>query len=215
MLFAFLLVPNFANAQAIVRPAFPTGHSESGKTPKKKVIPIKTFRKLQDSATVPGAVEVDQEASQDDLSTENEAVNQSPISFGPWNQKSIRDIRIDIRDPNPVVPRDRSNQLTLSNVSDWSAFYPSQKVFAWKAPNIKYQPLYFEDVSLERYGQDRGDVRQFAASSFHFFKSAVFLPYAMVVDQPKSCDYPLGFCRPGNVAPATLSKHWYGLPRRR
>lgn len=129
--------------------------------------------------------------------------------FGAWPKKGIRGIVIDVREKNYNAPEDMSAQLIASSASQWTQFAPAPKVFAWVAPDIRYQPLYFEDVALERYGQTAPPYKQGLASGFHFFKSVVSLPRQMRYDAPRSCDHPLGFCRPGNKVPYTIQRHWF------
>jgi hypothetical protein len=128
-----------------------------------------------------------------------------------WIRKPIRDVRIDIREKAAVAPRDRSDELDYG-FGDWTHFHGEQKVFAWYAPNIRYQPLYFEDVALERYGQTMGFHRQTLRSACHFFKSGLFLPNQVRHDCPWSCDYPLGFCRPGSATEFIQQRHYLGRP---
>ena len=132
--------------------------------------------------------------------------------FGAWPKKGIRGIAIDIRETNTNTPQDVSHQFLDSNASDWTQFYPQPKEFAWAAPDIRYQPLYFEDVALERYGQTAGPYHQSLISAFHFFKDFVFLPHKFRHDCPGSCDHPLGFCRPGNTTPYSFQRHYFGRP---
>lgn len=88
----------------------------------------------------------------------------------------------------------------------------SDKVFAWTAPDIKYQPLYFEDVRLERYGQTAGPVKEVVQSAAHFLGCSLILPLNMMHEPAQSCDTPLGYCRPGNVNPYITKRLWYGAP---
>ena len=150
---------------------------------------------------------------EDDLDLDYEPDRRpSRPEFGPWPQKGIRGINLDVRETSANAPEDVSLQLIGSSQSDWTQFYPQQKVFAWVAPDISYQPLYFEDVALERYGTTAGPYHQSLISSFHFFKDFVFLPHKMRHDVPSSCDHPLGFCRPGNSTPYTIQRHYFGRP---
>ena len=135
-------------------------------------------------------------------------------TFGAWPRKGIRGIGIDIRETNVNVPEDVSHQLISSNRSDWTQFHPNHKVFAWAAPDIRYQPLYFEDVALERYGQTAGPHVQCYISAINFFADFVLLPHQMRHDCPGSCDHPLGFCRPGNTTPYSIQRHYFGRPGR-
>ncbi|MCG8653219.1 MAG: hypothetical protein MI861_25485 [Pirellulales bacterium] len=71
----------------------------------------------------------------------------------------------------------------------------------WKASNLCHNPLYFEEVNLERYGHTAGPVLQPAVSTAHFFANIAVLPYKMGVHAPNECQYALGYYRPGNCAP--------------
>ncbi len=131
------------------------------------------------------------------------------FDFGTWPRRTISEIRMTVKDDNAVVPPDKSYLLTEMESPDWFTAPSGDKVFAWVAPNIHYQPLYFQDVPLERYGQTCGGLKQIGASGLHFFTSFCRLPYAVIVDPPRSCEYPLGYCRPGNPAPLTHQKLLY------
>ncbi len=73
----------------------------------------------------------------------------------------------------------------------------------WTASGLCHKPLYFEQVNLERYGQDRGPLVQPVLSTAHFFTNVAFLPYKMAIHPPSECQYALGYYRPGNCAPWT------------
>jgi hypothetical protein len=73
--------------------------------------------------------------------------------------------------------------------------------FTWKASALCHQPLYFEDVHLERYGHSWGPYLQPLASGAHFFLSVPALPYQMGLYPPCECIYTLGYYRPGSCAP--------------
>ena len=127
-----------------------------------------------------------------------------------WPIQTIDQISLDIRDTAKMVPKDRSGMLVNESKSSWNDFTPSAKVFAWCAPDISYQPLYFEDVPLERYGQTfAGPDLAGAFSGVHFFASAMTLPCQICQDPVFSCEYPLGYCRPGNLAPFTQKKYLF------
>jgi hypothetical protein len=79
---------------------------------------------------------------------------------------------------------------------DWS-----KMTMTWKASNLCHNPLYFQDVNLERYGHTHGPFLEPVVQSAHFFGSIVVLPYKMGVHTPRECQYPLGYYRPGNCAP--------------
>ena len=140
----------------------------------------------------------------------DEAQKKKP--FGPWPRKTIRDIHTDVRDGSDVVPEDQFAELAKNRADeDWQSFFPAPRVFAWSAPDIRYQPLYFEDVPLERYGQTAGWYKQPIYSALFFARSMVTLPNQMRHDPPYSCDYPLGFCRPGSRVPSTKQRQYFGI----
>lgn len=76
--------------------------------------------------------------------------------------------------------------------------------FTWKASALCHKPLYFEQVQLERYGHTFGPVLTPILSMGHFFVMVPCLPYAMGVEPPWECVYPLGWYRPGSCAPYTI-----------
>lgn len=87
---------------------------------------------------------------------------------------------------------------------DQAAYTPRQwqhMTMTWKASNLCHNPLYFEDVNLERYGHTRGPLLEPIVQSAHFFANIAVLPYKMGVHAPNECQYALGYYRPGNCAP--------------
>lgn len=71
----------------------------------------------------------------------------------------------------------------------------------WKASAICHNPLYFEEVQLERYGHSAGPITQPVLSGAHFFFNIAALPYKMGIHPMNECMYPLGTYREGNCAP--------------
>ena len=122
--------------------------------------------------------------------------------FGVWPKKSIQEVSIDVRDTSGDVPKDESSVLNASSQRYFGSDGKTEKVFAWAAPNIRYQPLYFEDVALERYGQTKGLVKQPIVSAFKFLRDGALLPLNAKIDNPYDCDTSLGFCRPGSPTAA-------------
>ena len=124
-----------------------------------------------------------------------------------WPKHSLATISLSLAQ-NGRVPEDRSGLLQgfgrVGSVSD------TVKVFAWEAPSIHYQPLYFEDVVLERYGQTLPDYRQSVRSAIHFGTAFTGLGLQLLETPPRSCDSPLGYCRPGDCVPQTTQRHFFG-----
>ncbi len=142
-------------------------------------------------------------------STENNVVTPAPDQEPTqpdrvWPPKRIADIDVDPRDASERKPPDKSATVidSASPLHWYNASYAYQ-VFHWTAPNILYQPLYFEDVALERYGQERWGHFDVTRSAVLFYGNALALPHNAWKMPPHSCDTPLGFARPGSPAPAT------------
>ncbi|MEM7453790.1 MAG: hypothetical protein AAF456_05470 [Planctomycetota bacterium] len=126
-----------------------------------------------------------------------------------WPRKNIREISINMVESARTVPDDRSGSMVTQAGDDFTTFAPTRKVFAWAAPNIRYQPLYFEDVALERYGHEYNFGKQIWHSAWHMTRSTFYFPWNMYVENPFSCDTPYGFCRPGNCVPETFQQNYY------
>ena len=75
------------------------------------------------------------------------------------------------------------------------------KRYHWVASDLTYNPLYFEDPQLERYGQTYPFLVQPFVSTGRFLGQATLWPYLAAVDPPHSCVTPLGYYRPGECAP--------------
>lgn len=73
--------------------------------------------------------------------------------------------------------------------------------YHWMASNLKHDSLYFEDVSLERYGHTYSPGIQPFVSVSKFGLQVAGLPYQMALN-PVWCEqYALGYYRPGDCAP--------------
>ncbi len=78
---------------------------------------------------------------------------------------------------------------------NWPTF-----TYAWEASAVPHNPLWFEDVNLERYGYTHGILQPWISGG-RFFINVVFLPYHIVAEPPGTLEYPLGYYRPGDAAP--------------
>jgi hypothetical protein len=75
----------------------------------------------------------------------------------------------------------------------WAEF-----AYLWQASALSYQPLYFEEPNLERYGHSAGCIMQPAVSAAHFLAGVGALPVRLVFARPWNCVYPLGHAHPGS-----------------
>jgi len=75
--------------------------------------------------------------------------------------------------------------------------------YLWEAPAFCHQPLYFEEVNLERYGYrwPHASVFQPVLSCAQFYATLPLLPYRLIGESPFDCIYTLGHYRPGSPAP--------------
>lgn len=141
----------------------------------------------------------------------DEPVREREPTLSRWPRTAMTEIRIDPRDHHAELPPDDSNRLIQRFQRDWFDAGQYRQVVCWDAANICFQPLYFEDVGLERYGQMRNEILQSWLSAAHFFSSAALLPLHMRVDPIYGCDYPLGYCRPGNCTNRIFQRPFWGL----
>lgn len=84
----------------------------------------------------------------------------------------------------------------------------TESIYTWEASNLHYNPLYFEDPNLERYGNSRRDLVQPFVSMGRFTGQLLALPYQMSIDPVRKDVYPLGYYRPGEYTP----KRTNGIP---
>jgi hypothetical protein len=80
----------------------------------------------------------------------------------------------------PAVPADIKTSTENSMNYAWQG-----RDVLWLAPNAVHQPLYFEDIAVERYGQ-RTLFFQPAVSAVNFAYDAAVLPVRAIIDPPKS-----------------------------
>ena len=103
-----------------------------------------------------------------------------------------------------VIPSGSLPQSCPLPDEDYVRKAPTPITLTWKASNLCYKPLYFEDVQLERYGHYRSPYLQPFLSRFRFWLTIPCLPYLMGVNPPQECIYDLGYYRPGNCAPSMI-----------
>lgn len=85
-------------------------------------------------------------------------------------------------------------------------------VCLWTPPLVRHQPLYFEEVSLERYGYHYG-CAQSVISGAKFGLNVALLPLKVIGQPPCSTEYSVGYERPGNCAEAVCDGIRLHTPR--
>lgn len=76
-------------------------------------------------------------------------------------------------------------------------FSPMVSVF--RGPNVHYHPLYFEQLSLERYGHHLGNPFQPIIAHGLFYADFMLLPYSLGKQPPWKCHNNEGLATPGDV----------------
>jgi len=81
----------------------------------------------------------------------------------------------------------------------------SSTSYAWEAPALYHSPLYYEEVELERYGNEICLVQP-VVSGLRFYLTPFILPYQMGIEDYSlmSCQYDLGHERPGSCVPYSI-----------
>lgn len=123
----------------------------------------------------------------------NELTRNSPVNYLP-PQRPIGQISIDVRSKpkgtSNDLPEDLAQQTTgtiptvVAARADEMNAEPMYAASLDRAHQFPYQPLYFEEINLERYGRSNCGVLQPAASGLRFFATIPSLPYAMTVHKP-------------------------------
>ena len=91
-------------------------------------------------------------------------------------------------------------QHTVGYSRDWTPLS-----YSWEAPQLKYNPLYFEDPQLERYGNEVCLLQPFLSGA-RFYATIPTLPYQMMSEGNSVCHtvYDFGYGRPGDCVPYAL-----------
>lgn len=142
-----------------------------------------------------------------------EKIELESIIGGLKSQKEIfGNLKIDptaITTAATVGPDQRLEYLPDGSAAAWQG-----DIYCWTAPDFYHNPLYFEQVNLERYGQGTYTCLQPAASAAHFFATIPVLPYKIGGQDWNERVYTLGHRRPGNCNPYQIHYHpfsWRGV----
>jgi len=122
--------------------------------------------------------------------------------------KPLDKIGLQVAPPDGPVPIDCSAELFSATGADTPAERRGNPpaVVHWVPTELAHQPLYFDDVPLERYGQSVCPVAQPLLSGAHFFGMFPLIPYKMGIDRTHDPVYTLGYYRPGSPTPCVRQK---------
>lgn len=99
-------------------------------------------------------------------------------------------------------------EIELGRNSVYAPRYLSYFQYQWYASDMFSNPLYFEDVNLERYGYTYPFVIQPFMSVGKFSTQLALMPYQMVNNPVRKKVYHLGYYNTGEWAP----RLWYQVP---
>lgn len=123
--------------------------------------------------------------------------------------KPLRSLSISVKPPTGELPKNTAaahldkiprQVIVMGTSRDWNLVTKE-----WEAPSVAYNPLYFEEPNLERFGYNYGVAQPFISAG-RFFGRVALLPY-MIGAYPLHEDrYALGYARPGDNPPYQVEK---------
>lgn len=123
--------------------------------------------------------------------------------------KPLRSLSISVKPPTGELPKNTAaahldkiprQVIVMGSSRDWNLVTKE-----WEAPSVAYNPLYFEEPNLERFGYNYGIAQPFISAG-RFFGRVAILPY-MIGAYPLHEDrYALGYARPGDNPPYQVEK---------
>ena len=119
--------------------------------------------------------------------------------------KPISEVRLRLHAEAKQLPADCSRVL-FESTRPSNARSNAVRNVHWQPTNFLHQPLYFDDVPLERYGQTLSPCWQPVLSGARFYLTLPVIPWKMGYDHPYDCVTTLGLYRPGVCAPCMREK---------
>jgi hypothetical protein len=136
-----------------------------------------------------------------------------PVGASYLEHRPIGSVTADVSRPAgepPPSPADNVLPAAPPHLAGAPPARPWQPlVYHWEAPALRHQPLYFEEINLERHGYSCRGLRLFqpALSGARFFATIPALPYLTAACPPCERTYTLGHYRPGSPVP--FRHHWF------
>ena len=115
--------------------------------------------------------------------------------------KPLSQLSISVKPPTGELPKNTAAEhldkiptrhIVMGDSRDWELATKE-----WEAPGVAYNPLYFEEPNLERYGYNYGAIQPFVSAG-RFFGRVAILPYMMGAYPMHENRYSLGYARPGD-----------------
>ena len=158
-----------------------------------------------DSTDAPAQIEPPAGDQMQKIPSDDDSLSE-PFAMAPTGLNkdcpTIRDLKPIGEITNAIAPKGVSfpSECPLSTRPFESRAW-AMTTYTWKASGLCHKPLYFEQVSLERYGHSFVPLLEPVVAGAHFFATVPILPYKMGIHPPWECIYPLGYYRPGSCAP--------------
>lgn len=123
--------------------------------------------------------------------------------------KTLGDIALSQSPPTGRLPLDHSKDLFRDPKKGDLTGPTSQRAtlsYHWVAARTWHQPLYFDNIPLERYGQSNHPRLQPLMSGIRFFGTLPVIPYKIGIDRTQDRISTLGLHRPGSPTPGTRQR---------
>lgn len=152
----------------------------------------------QTAAFIPLAAQEGAETPADGSTNETESVDSRMKRYlGALPTQSELFSGLKVKRPEGPTFMGVDERMTTEGVIDpWNG-----DVYCWTTPGFYHNPLYFEQVNLERYGQGAPPALQTLVSGGRFFSTIVILPYHIGNQPWDERVHTLGHYRPGNRNP--------------
>ncbi len=132
-------------------------------------------------------------------------VVEPPITLGDLSVPNISLDNIGTGNVPDDVTADRMpSPIPLPLASDRGVYLYQSKL--WVPGGFCHQPLYFEDIMLERHGHQRLPYLQPFVSAAKFYGTIPLAPYKWTLQQPLEDRHTLGSFRPGTPAPVVRQR---------
>jgi hypothetical protein len=109
-------------------------------------------------------------------------------------------------DPAGRVPRDASEGLFQPASQTDTSRDVAETHVAWAASDLDHQPLYWQELMLERHGVSVAPRLQPWISGAHFFGNFLIMPYKLGLDHPHRFVSVYGQGRPGRPMPCVRER---------
>ena len=120
--------------------------------------------------------------------------------------RSINEIPVNLTPPEGPLPVNYSRLVFQQSSDSYANRQWAMLDFHWQPSELVFQPPYWDDVPLERYGQTISPHWQPIISGGKFFLTFPIIPYKIGIDRTHDHISTLGYYRPGSTAPCVRQR---------